>query len=79
MDAESLKIILDLKKENVFLHRAIIDAICMLSGRKRHFVLEYPIESDAGWLFERIETILNEIEDNKHPASQTNQSNNSTC
>ena len=41
MDAESLKIILDLKEDNVLLQRGIKDAIIMLARKKGHTCIEY--------------------------------------
>jgi len=43
MDAESLKIILELKKENEFLKRGIDDAVLMLVKKEKHLIISYDI------------------------------------
>jgi hypothetical protein len=62
MDAEALKIILNLKEENTLLKRAIVDAAVVLKKRKEHPVMEYDIQ-DVSFLFAEIRNILSSIED----------------
>ena len=60
MDAESLKIILELKKENILLKRAITDATVALVKRKMHLVMSFDLEETNG-LFAAISDILEEL------------------
>jgi hypothetical protein len=57
MDAEALKIILELQEENTLLHRAIDDATVMLARGKKHTTLKYGIPCVAN-LFLEIYNIL---------------------
>jgi hypothetical protein len=74
MDSNDLKIILNLKEENMLMHRAIVDAAIALKNRKQHLVLEYGI-SDVSFLFSEIKDILLSFEDKKQPSQQCNNSN----
>ncbi|HEX2920905.1 MAG TPA: hypothetical protein VHO50_07065 [Bacteroidales bacterium] len=62
MDAEALKIILELKQENVLMARAIGDVIMMLKNRKEHFTLEYGDEY-INLLVEEVIKVLSELPD----------------
>jgi hypothetical protein len=73
MDAEALKIILDLKEENTLLKRAMLDAIIALRSRKEHPMPEYGI-SDVSFLFSEIKDILSDYEINT-PLQDSNREN----
>jgi hypothetical protein len=64
MDAESLKIILALKKENTLLKRAIVDATITLHNRKERLIPEYGI-SEVSFLFSEIKDILSNSKEKK--------------
>ena len=44
MDSEALKIILNLKEQNIIYRRAILDAALMLSKREEYCVIQYDYE-----------------------------------
>lgn len=67
MNADSLKIILDLQEENVLLNRALVHAIIMLKGRKSHLTVRHDNES-VRYLFKLIKELLDELEQVQKPA-----------
>ena len=70
MDSEALKIILDLKKENVILERAIIDATIMLSNRKKHFTLRVD-NQDVRFLMNEVHKILSDFNKIQQPSDES--------
>jgi hypothetical protein len=64
MDAEALKIILDLQKENILLKRAINDAEVTLIKQKPHLVLQYGLE-ETNRLFSAIYDTLEKFDQMK--------------
>jgi hypothetical protein len=62
MDAESLKIILKLQKDNILLRRAILDAILMLRDRKEYTVVQYQ-NDDANFLHTQVCKFLSSLEE----------------
>ena len=77
MDAESLKLILALRGENILLRRAISDTTVMLSKRRKHFVLSYD-NKQIDWLLAEADRIINDLEKAKqNPPSESNKSDDS--
>jgi|GEM_PF-6935208 len=74
MDAEALKIILDLKEENVLLKRQVTTASIILSKRERLFSLESGIE-EISLLFREIYDILEDFEKIQQPTNQADSTN----
>ena len=70
MDSEALKIILDLKEENIILERAIIDAIIMLSNRKEHFTLRVD-NQDVRLLMTEVYKILSDFNKIQQPSDES--------
>lgn len=60
MDAETLKIILDLKEENICLSDAISNVCWMLSNRKYHDTLT-PSNDHIRWLYREVDNLLSEL------------------
>jgi len=54
-----LKYIIDLKKENVLLNRAILDAVIMLTKREVHKVQDF--DNNGDWLLNEVRNILNDF------------------
>jgi len=61
MESEALKIILNLKKENVLLKRAMKDFWLMICERKAYRVLQYN-DNDANMLYKEIYNLLSSLE-----------------
>jgi hypothetical protein len=66
MDAEALKNILDLQRENILMKRAIIDAIFALSKREMHRIVKYDGMPDIEYLFDAIRDLLSSLEDGQN-------------
>ena len=61
MDAETLKIILELKEENTLYKMAMGDILLMLKGKKKFQIMQYPmINDDFSFIFNRIDTLFKE-------------------
>ena len=71
MDAETLKIILQLKEENVLLRRAIGDIGIMLSKKEKYLVLQYGLDEKIGTetLFKDLYEIIPLLKERKKPTS----------
>lgn len=76
MNAEALKIILNLQKENILLRSAIINAYIMLYKCKKHFVLRYD-DNDAKTLLDAVYRILSFVKEEQQPSNKSYDSNNS--
>ena len=75
MDAETLKIILELKEENVLYKRAIGDLFLMINGKKKFQTIEYPMKDVClSFLFDYVERLFQEK--SEQPQNQSGDSDN---
>ena len=78
MNAEALKIILDLQKENTLLKRAIIDAIVMLNKKEEYYVIQYG-NDEADYLITEVVNVLSSLRTRlSEPPDDTQSSSNTT-
>jgi len=72
IDADALRIILELQRQNILMKRAIEDASLMLAARKKHLVLQYEDLNEAGLLLKRVYQILDDLKDKDQLAPKPN-------
>ena len=73
LTGDAMKTILDLKRENVLLRRAIDDAAIMLGKQKKHLVVQYG-DNDANFLIDRVNDILLLLEKKQQPTNDASDS-----
>jgi Holliday junction resolvasome RuvABC endonuclease subunit len=77
MDTEALKIILDLKEENIKLRQAIAIATVMAASRKSHFILyeqdniAKSLKNEVSALYSQIRELISDIEKSKQPTDNS--------